>query len=75
MAKRNFWTIDTTFENSAFETEMEFADCFILLFGADHSYGMSYEDIKECINAKMHVNKMRSWGQPDKNGVVNHIKD
>lgn len=56
------------------KTLMEFADCFILLFGAAASYGMSYEDIKDCINAKMHVNRQRVWGKPDENGVVNHVK-
>lgn len=56
-------------------TLMEFADCFILLFGAASSYGMTYQDIVNVIDAKMIVNKTRKWGSPDKNGVVNHIKN
>ncbi len=52
----------------------EFADCFILLFGAAASDGMSYEDICNAINEKMEINKSRKWGKPDENGVVNHIK-
>lgn len=52
----------------------EFADCFILLFGAAASDGMFYEDICNAIDKKMEMNKKRKWGKPDENGVVNHIK-
>ncbi len=53
---------------------LEFADCFILLFGAAASDGMSYEQIIDCISEKLEINKSRTWGKPDKNGVVNHVK-
>lgn len=53
----------------------EFADCFILLYGAANSHGLTYEDICEAIAAKMKVNKARKWGKPDANGVVNHLKE
>jgi len=52
----------------------EFADCFILLFGAADQYGLTYEDICKCIDEKMVINKNRKWGKPKENGVVNHIK-
>lgn len=54
---------------------LEFADCFILLFGAANSFGMNYTDIIFCIQAKMNINKKRKWGKPDENGVVNHLKE
>lgn len=54
--------------------ELEFADCFILLFGAAASDGMDFEDICEAIHAKMVINYKRKWGKPKENGVVNHIK-
>lgn len=54
---------------------LEFADCFILLFGAAASYGYEYEDIQCIIAEKMDINIHRKWGNPDKNGVVNHIKE
>ncbi len=54
--------------------DKEFADCFLLLFGAAAAYGMSYEDICNCIDLKMEINKKRKWGKPDANGVVNHIE-
>lgn len=52
----------------------EFADCFILLFGAADIFGMSYEDICKAIDDKMSINYKRNWGKPDENGVVNHVK-
>jgi NTP pyrophosphatase (non-canonical NTP hydrolase) len=54
--------------------EGEFADCFILLFGAAASDGMTYDDIVRCIEEKMQINYKRKWGNPNKEGVVNHIK-
>lgn len=54
---------------------LEWADCFILLFGAASCDGMSYDDIRECIYEKMEINLTRQWGKPDENGVVKHIKE
>lgn len=60
-------------ENNSGKT-LEFADCFILLFGAAASDGMSYENICNAIDEKMSINYQRKWGKPQENGVVNHIK-
>ena len=57
------------------EIKLEFADCFILLFGAAASYGLNYKDIQCVIEEKMLINSQRKWGEPDENGVVNHIKE
>jgi len=57
------------------ERRLEFADCFILLFGAAQSDGMTYEDICNAIDEKMAINYKRKWGKPNENGVVNHIKE
>ncbi len=56
------------------EATKEFADCFILLYGAASSFGMSWKDIGEAIDAKMEINKARKWGKPESNGVVHHVK-
>jgi NTP pyrophosphatase (non-canonical NTP hydrolase) len=55
------------------ERRFEFADCFLLLFGAAAADGMSFEDICRVIDEKMEINKKRKWGEPDENGVVEHI--
>lgn len=53
---------------------LEFADCFILLFGAAAADGMTYEDICNAIDDKFEINKSRKWGKPDANGVVRHVE-
>lgn len=54
---------------------LEFADCFILLFGCAAADGMTYDDICTAIDAKMAINRKRKWGLPDKDGVINHVRD
>jgi hypothetical protein len=56
------------------DKRLEFADCFILLFGAAAADGMSFEDVVSCIDEKFEIVKNRKWGEPDENGVVRHIK-
>ncbi len=53
---------------------LEFADCFLLLFGAAKLDGMSYQDIINCIDKKMSINYKRKWSKPKKNGIVTHLK-
>jgi len=60
--------------SNGIDKRLEFSDCFILLFGAAASDGMTYEDICNAIQEKFEINKVRKWGKPDANGVVNHIK-
>ena len=62
-------------QSNSSDKKLEFADCFILLFGAAASDGMYYEDICNAIEEKMNINYKRKWGTPKENGVVNHIKD
>lgn len=57
------------------KTKLEFADCFLLLFGAAKAYGMSYADILKCVDDKMSINIKRTWGKPDSNGVVKHVEN
>jgi NTP pyrophosphatase (non-canonical NTP hydrolase) len=52
---------------------MEFADCFLLIFGSASSYGFSYENICDAIQEKFEINKARKWGKPNENGVVKHV--
>ena len=54
---------------------LEFADCFILLLDAARKEGLNAEDILITIAHKMKINKERKWGPPDKDGVVQHIRE
>lgn len=62
-------------QENAPDRRLEYADCFLLLFGSAAADGMSYEDICNCIEEKMVINRARKWGKPQANGVVNHIKE
>ena len=60
------------------DPEMEFADCFLLLIDAFRMHYGNDVDMQKLIDAaskKLDICFQRKWGEPDKNGVVRHIKD
>lgn len=61
-------------ENNRMGKTLEFADCFLLLFGAAAKDGMTYEDCCNSIAEKFSICKNRVWSKPDTNGVVKHVK-
>jgi hypothetical protein len=61
-------------EHGKYDINMEFADCFILLLGAASLQGLTAYNIINIIECKMAINKNRIWGEPDGNGVVEHVK-
>lgn len=50
----------------------EVADCVILLFHLAHQNGWSLTD---AIRRKFAVLKTRKWGEPDADGVIEHVRD
>ena len=56
------------------EPKIFICDCHNL----EHQIAFWYdEDIKRLFNLtrkKLEINKLRKWGKPDKNGVVEHMK-
>ena len=52
---------------------IEYADCLILLLDAARKAGISGDELLEAAYHKLQVNKRRIWGEPDENGVVQHI--
>lgn len=56
------------------KTQMEFADCFMLLLDSASHYRITAEQLIEFTREKLEINKARKWGKPDVNGVVEHIK-
>lgn len=63
------------FERQVNRTKMEFADCFMLLLDSAHHFGISSDGLIALTRKKLDINKARKWGKPDKNGVVEHIRD
>jgi NTP pyrophosphatase (non-canonical NTP hydrolase) len=50
----------------------EAADCLLLLL--HHAYKCGYDLMIEAFK-KFETNKKRRWGRPDKDGVVEHIRE
>lgn len=65
---------DPTVENYEAVTK-EFADCFTLLFNSATNHGLNIVDIGNIMKEKLEINKTREWGEPDKMGIVKHIKN
>lgn len=53
----------------------ELADVFMLLLDCTTHMGYDADDLVTAAFNKLEVNRQRKWGKPDKNGVVEHIKD
>lgn len=62
-------------ENDRLHKRLEYADCFLLLYGSAKADGMTYQDICNAVKEKLEICKKRKWGEPDSNGVLKHIKD
>ncbi len=52
----------------------EAADCLMLLLDANRMAGRSAYILLHACFDKLEVNKLREWGKPDENGVIEHIK-
>lgn len=53
---------------------MEYADCLMLLLDAYRKAGGTADDLVQACFQKLEINKQREWGEPDENGVVEHIR-
>ncbi len=53
----------------------EFADAFMLLLDAARKRGFMAEDLIQVTKLKLEVNRRRKWGKPDKNGVIEHLRE
>jgi NTP pyrophosphatase (non-canonical NTP hydrolase) len=52
----------------------EYADCMMLLLDSAHHFGMNAERLLYVTKQKLEKNKKRKWGNPDCNGVIEHIR-
>jgi hypothetical protein len=53
---------------------MEYADCMMLILDSARMAGHSATEILKATYKKLAINKKRKWGEPDNNGVVEHIR-
>lgn len=61
-------------ENLTGNANMEYADCFTLLLDSASHFGLTADDLIKLSRRKLEINKKRKWGNPDENGVVEHIR-
>ena len=54
---------------------IEYADCLTLLLHAAHRAGINIESIIDVAWDKLDINRHREWGEPDEDGVVEHVRD
>ena len=57
------------------DLKFELADCFFLIFGIADQVGITHEQLTTAIAEKLQINQQRKWQQPNKDGVVFHVKD
>lgn len=62
-----------TEENISRVTE-ELSDCQLLLLDITAHMGFTADQLISFSIAKHEVNKLRKWGAPDANGVVEHVR-
>lgn len=53
---------------------LEYADCLLLLIDAYRKAGGSADDLVCAGWQKFEINRSRVWGEPDENGVVEHVR-
>jgi hypothetical protein len=53
----------------------EYADCMILLIDAARRVGITMDLLLDHCWAKLEINIRRKWGPPDKDGIIEHIKE
>lgn len=56
------------------EKELELADCFMLLFGICNKAGYDFKQVKALIQKKFVINQIRTWGDVNDEGFVEHVK-
>lgn len=52
----------------------EYADCLMLLLDSAKHFGMTSGILFWYLEEKLRINKHRTWGNPDENGVIEHLK-
>ena len=52
----------------------EFADALMILWHAAHVAGHEWHAIVAAVHRKLQVNRARTWGDPDADGVVEHVR-
>jgi len=55
--------------------KFELADCLTLLLDVASHENINVSDLLDASEEKLEINKKRKWGEPDENGVVEHMPE
>jgi len=55
--------------------KFELADCLTLLLDIAAHEHINVSELLDASEEKLEINKKRNWGEPDENGVVEHIHE
>ena len=68
---------DNFIDNNSGHTRIKFelADCLTLLLDVAAHEFIDVDELLAASEEKMEINKKRKWGEPDENGVVEHIPE
>ena len=55
--------------------KFELADCLTLLIDIAAHEQIDMDDLLDACERKLVINKGRKWGEPDENGVIEHIHE
>lgn len=64
--------VDELAENA--DDRLEYADCLMLVLDAYRKAGGSADDLITAAFQKHEINRLREWGEPDEDGVVEHVR-
>jgi len=59
------------FKRQCEKTEMEFADCFMLLLDSAHHFDLTAEELINITREKLKINKARTWESQTKMELLN----
>ncbi len=69
--KGEVWELSAAIMSGNYQSiAMELADCQLLLYSIAHLCSV---DLEKAAEYKAMVNMNRKWGEPDKDGIVEHI--
>jgi hypothetical protein len=51
---------------------MSYADVLILVLALARKHQYTMDELYKAVEAKLNINKMREWEQPDEQGIIRH---
>ncbi len=53
---------------------MSYADVLILLLALARKHQYTMDELYQAVEAKLNINKLREWQEPNSDGIIHHVK-